>query len=55
MNPSSEKASLAYHIAQEGLKTDEGEEGPANAENTDWNVALARKAAFAGVDEQHNK
>jgi len=55
VNSSTEKASLAYHIAQEVLKTDEGEEGPANADDTDWNVSLARKAAFAGVDEQHNK
>mmetsp|Transcript_14644 Transcript_14644/g.26608 ORF Transcript_14644/g.26608 Transcript_14644/m.26608 type:complete len:991 (-) Transcript_14644:277-3249(-) len=52
---SKEKASLAYHIAREVLKTDTGEEGPANPEDTDWNVALVRKAAFTGVDEQHNK
>ena len=52
MNPSTEKASLAYHIAQEVLKTDEGEEGPANAEDTDWNVALATKAAFSVVYDQ---
>eukprot|EP00581_Thalassiosira_minuscula_P016847 CAMPEP_0183732530 /NCGR_PEP_ID=MMETSP0737-20130205/38657_1 /TAXON_ID=385413 /ORGANISM="Thalassiosira miniscula, Strain CCMP1093" /LENGTH=934 /DNA_ID=CAMNT_0025965559 /DNA_START=410 /DNA_END=3214 /DNA_ORIENTATION=- len=48
---SKEKASLAYEIAREVLKTDKGEDGPANAEETDRNVALARKAAFAGVNE----
>ena len=48
---SKEKASLAYEIAREVLKTDKGEDGPANAEETDRNVTLARKAAFAGVNE----
>lgn len=48
---SKEKASLAYEIAREVLKTDKGEERPANPEETDRNVTLARKAAFAGVSE----
>jgi hypothetical protein len=48
---SKEKASLAYEIAREVLKTDKGEEGPSTAEETDRNVALARKAAFAGITE----
>lgn len=46
---SKEKASLAYEIAREVLKTDKGEEGPLNAEETDRNVTLAREAAVAGV------
>ncbi|KAL7552254.1 hypothetical protein ACHAWF_015482, partial [Thalassiosira exigua] len=52
---SKEKASLAYEIAREVLKTDREGEGPANAEETDRNVALARKAAFSGVSEHTGK
>jgi len=48
---SKEKASLAYEIAREVLKTDKNDQGPANAEETDRNVTLARKAAFAGVND----
>ena len=48
---SKEKASLAYEIAREVLKTDKEEHGPANAEETERNVCLARKAAFAGINE----
>ena len=54
MFDSKEKASLAYEIAREVLRTDKGEEGrkwPRNAEEADRNVALARKAAFAGINE----
>lgn len=43
-----ERASLAYEIAREVLK---GDEGPSNAGETEKNVNLARKAAFAGVNE----
>lgn len=52
---SKEKASLAYEIAREVLKTEKDEAGPANAEETDKNVCLARKAAFAGVTEHCGK
>ncbi|KAL3777263.1 hypothetical protein ACHAW5_005412 [Stephanodiscus triporus] len=48
---SKEKASLAYEIAREVLKTDKDEHGPSNAEETERNVCLARKAAFAGINE----
>ena len=47
---SKEKASLAYEIVREVLKTDKGGEGPKSAEEADRNVVLARKAAFAGID-----
>ena len=47
---SKEKASLAYEIAREVLKC-EKDEGPLIAEEIDRNVSLARKAAFAGVNE----
>jgi len=52
---SKEKASLAYEIAREVLNTDKDKPGPANAEETDRNVTLARKAAFAGVSEHAAK
>ena len=48
---SKEKASLAYEIAREVLKTEKDEHGPSNAEETERNVNLARKAAFAGINE----
>ena len=49
---SREKAALAYEIAREVLKTEKGLE-PTSAEETDRNVTLARKAAFAGVNESN--
>lgn len=54
---SKEKASLAYEIAREVLKNDKGEDAhaPVNAEETDRNVCLARKAAHAGVNEHSGK
>lgn len=52
---SKEKASLAYEVAREVLKSEKDGDGPANAEETDRNVALARKAAFAGVTEHAGK
>ena len=48
---SKEKASLAYHVAREVLKTDAGEEGPGKPDDTYWNITLAQNAAFTGVDE----
>ena len=42
---------MAYEIAREVLKTDKDEHGPSNAEETERNVCLARKAAFAGINE----
>jgi hypothetical protein len=47
---SREKAALAYEIAREVLKTEKGCE-PTTQEETEKNVNLARKAAFAGVNE----
>lgn len=47
---SREKAALAYEIAREVLKTDKGSE-PTSATEMEKNVSLARKAAFAGVNE----
>ena len=47
---SREKAALAYEIAREVLKTDKGNE-PTTPEEMEKNVNLARKAAFAGVNE----
>ena len=53
---SKEKASLAYEIAREVLKTDKDGNGPINnAEETERDVSLARKAAFAGVNELSEK
>lgn len=52
---SKEKASLAYELAREVLKTDDGKTGPTSAEETDRNVSLARKAAFAGITEHAGK
>jgi hypothetical protein len=52
---SKEKASLAYEIAREVLKTEKDEHGPSNAEETERNVNLARKAAFAGISEHVSK
>jgi hypothetical protein len=52
---SKEKASLAYEIAREVLKTDKDDQGPSNAEETERDVNLARKAAFTGVNELSDK
>lgn len=52
---SKEKASLAYEIAREVLKTDKDDQGPSNAEETERDVNLARKAAFTGVNEHSEK
>lgn len=52
---SKEKASLAYEIAREVLKTDKDDQGPSNAEETERDVNLARKAAFTGVNELSEK
>lgn len=52
---SKEKASLAYEIAREVLKTDKDDAGPSNAEETERDVNLARKAAFTGVNELSGK
>ncbi len=52
---SKEKASLAYEIAREVLKTDNDDSAPSNAEETERDVNLARKAAFAGVNELPGK
>ena len=50
---SKEKASLAYEIAREVLKTDEEPSNP-NQEQTNAAVSLARKAAFAGINDLEN-
>jgi len=44
-------ASLAYEIAREVLKIDKGQEGPTTPDETNKNIALARKAACRGVDQ----
>ena len=46
---------MAYEIAREVLKTDNDVAGPSNAEETERDVNLARKAAFAGVNELPGK
>lgn len=48
---SQEKAALAYKISWEVLKADKSLE-TATLEEADTNVNMARKAAFAGVNEQ---
>ena len=44
-------ASLAYEIARELLKVDKGQEGQTAPDGTNKNIALARKAAYRGVDQ----
>ena len=46
---------MAYEIAREVLKTDMDGAGPSNAEETERDVNLARKAAFAGVNDLSGK
>lgn len=52
---SKEKASLAYEIAREILKADNESELMGRLEDIERNVGLARKAAFAGINDHCGK
>lgn len=51
---SKEEAALAYEIAREVLKADKAAERPVDAEEIERNLDLAKKAAFAGVEEHYS-